>query len=67
MYSLTQIREALNGLNLPTQHIDAAMESLFGLLGDLDDVPVKGRANLDTLLGCMLAVEQIIGEEAENG
>lgn len=35
-------------------------EFLLTLLRSLDSIEVKGRANLDTLLGCILAVEDMI-------
>mgnify|MGYP003319197756 CR=1 FL=1 len=38
-------------------------EELRGLLAELDEVEVKGRQKVDTLLGCMMALEAIIGKE----
>lgn len=43
-----------------------AIGLLKDLLADLDEVEVKGRQKVDTLLGCMMALDKIIGE-ATNG
>ena len=43
-----------------------AIGLLKDLLADLDEVEVKGRQKVDTLLGCMMAIEAIIGEQ-KNG
>lgn len=48
-------------------------EFLEALLKSLNQVEVKGRQNLDVLLGCMMAIENAIAqfetpkEEADNG
>ena len=64
--ALDQIIPALNALGVSAEHIDLAIAELRGLLAELDEVEVKGRQNVDTLLGCMMAVEAIIGEQ-KNG
>ena len=43
-----------------------AIGLLKDLLAELDEVEVKGRQKVDTLLGCMMAIESIIGEK-QNG
>ena len=43
-----------------------AIGLLKDLLAELDEVEVKGRQSVDTLLGCMMAIEAIIGEQ-KNG
>ena len=43
--------------------LDIAIDELTALLAALDDVEVKGRERVDTLLGCMMAVEAIIGKD----
>ena len=43
-----------------------AIGLLKDLLAELEEVEVKGRQKLDTLLGCMMALEAIIGEQ-KNG
>lgn len=53
-------------------------EFLSNLLKSLDKIEVKGRDNMDIMLGCMMAIEQAIaqldapteetnGEESEDG
>ena len=54
---------ALVSLNIPTESIDKSVSSLEEMLQELDEVSVKGRQNVDTLLGCMMAIEAIIGED----
>ena len=61
--TLKQLIPALNALGVSTEHIDLAIAELRGLLAELDEVEVKGRQNVDTLLGCMMALEAIIGEK----
>lgn len=63
MVSLKQIADALISLGVSEQHIGLAIEELRGLLAKLDEVEVKGRQNVDTLLGCMMAIEAIIGKD----
>ena len=46
--------------------VNEAIHTLQDLLAKLDEVEVKGRQNVDTLLGCMMAIEAIIGEQ-KNG
>ena len=66
MITLKQLIPALISLGVSTEHIEAAMADLRGLLAELDEVEVKGRQNVDTLLGCMMAIEAIIGDK-QNG
>ena len=66
MITLKQIIPALISLGVSTEHIEAAMADLRGLLAELDEVEVKGRQKVDTLLGCMMAIDAIIGEK-QNG
>ena len=66
MITLKQIIPALQTLGVSTEHIEAAMSELRGLLAELDEVEVKGRQKVDTLLGCMMAIDAIIGEK-QNG
>lgn len=67
MITLKRLIPALISLGVSEQRIDLAIAELRGLLAELDEVEVKGRQNVDTLLGCMMAIEAIIGEDAENG
>ena len=66
MITLKQLIPALQTLGVSTEHIETAMADLRGLLAELDEVEVKGRQNVDTLLGCMMAIDAIIGEK-QNG
>lgn len=65
--TLKQLIPALISIGVSTEHIEAAMDELRGLLAELDEVEVKGRTNVDTLLGCMMAIEAIIGKEDADG
>ena len=67
MITLKQIIPALASVGVGAEHIEQAMKELHALLDELDEVEVKGRQNVDTLLGCMLALEAIIGKEGDNG
>ena len=66
MITFKQIIPALQTLGISTEHIETAMAELRDLLVELDDVEVKGRQKVDTLLGCMMAIDAIIGEK-KNG
>ena len=63
MITLKQIIPALISIGVSVDHIEAAIDELRGLLAELDEVEVKGRQNVDTLLGCMMAIETIIGKD----
>ena len=63
MITLKQIIPALISLGVSAEHIDLAIAELRGLLAELDEVKVKGRQKVDTLLGCMMAIESIIGKD----
>lgn len=67
MVSLKQIKAALVSLGAEDKHIDRAVAELANLLIELDEVQVKGRQQVDTLLGCMMALESIIGEGKNGG
>ena len=67
MITLKQLIPALQTLGVSTEHIEAAIEELRGLLAELDEVEVKGRTKVDTLLGCMMALDAIIGKEEQHG
>lgn len=64
--SLKQLIPALINLGVDVEHINIAIDELTALLAALDDVEVKGRERVDTLLGCMMAIEAIIGKDGEN-
>ena len=64
--TLKQLIPALVSLGVKTENIYAAINELQNLLVALDEVEVKGRQNVDTLLGCMMAIEAIVGKDGEN-
>lgn len=61
-----QLIPALISLGVDVEHIEKAIAELNALLVELNEVTVKGRTNVDTLLGCMMAIEAIIGKDEEN-
>ncbi len=61
--SLKQLIPALQSLGISAEHIEDAIAELYGLLAELDEVGVKGRQQVDTLLGCMMALDAIIGDK----
>lgn len=63
MVTLKQLIPALISLGVEETRIVAAIGSLTALLSELDEVEVKGRQKVDTLLGCMMAIEAIIGKD----
>ena len=65
MITLKQLIPALTCLGVKTDTIYGAINELQNLLVELDQVEVKGRQNVDTLLGCMMAIEAIIGKDGE--
>lgn len=65
--TLKQLIPALQSLGASAEHIELAIAELRGLLTELDEVEVKGRQNVDTLLGCMMALDAIIGKEEQHG
>lgn len=68
MVSLKQLIPALISLGVSAELIEEAILKLQEMLTNLDEVEVKGRQNVDTLLGCMMAIEAIIGKDGgDNG
>ena len=63
MVSLKQLIPALISLGVSAELIEDAILKLQEMLTNLDEVEVKGRQKVDTLLGCMMAIEAIIGKE----
>ena len=60
MVSLKQLLPHINCFGVG-ERVEKAINELNEVLKDLDQVEVKGRQQVDNLLGCMMAVEQIIG------
>lgn len=67
MVSLKQLIPCLNHFGVGDERVKAAINELNEALHDLDQVTVKGRDDVDTMLGCMMAVEAIIGGDKPNG
>lgn len=69
MASLIQIADALQDLvcegDKPS--IYPAITALRDIQTALDGLTVQGRNNVDVLLGCMMCIDQIIGEESTDG
>lgn len=65
--SLNKLICALKLLSVDYTKVNDAIASLSALQDELNDVEVKGRDKVDTLLGCMMAIEAIIGEDKPNG
>lgn len=63
MVSLKQLIPALISLGVSAELIEEAILKLQEMLTNLDEVEVKGRQKVDTLLGCMMAIEAIIGKD----
>lgn len=63
MVSLKQLIPALISLGVSAELIEEVILKLQEMLTNLDEVEVKGRQKVDTLLGCMMAIESIIGKE----
>lgn len=71
MVSLIEIKLALDGIQKESgddceKYIDEAIEKLKTAQEALNTVSVRGRHDVDALLGCMLGIDLIIGEE-KNG
>ena len=66
MITLKQLIPALISLDVSDEKVQDAINALLQLQGELDNVEVKGRIKVDTLLGCMMAVDAIIGKDGED-
>lgn len=65
--NIVNLISSLESLGVDAEHARNAICELHSLLMSLDEVEVKGRQNVDTLLGCMMAIESIVGKEEKNG
>ena len=63
MITLKQLIPALVSLGVDETLVNEAIKFLREMLVQLDEVEVKGRQKVDTLLGCMMAIETIIGKD----
>lgn len=64
--TLRKLIKAVESLGVSTEHLELAIDALNRVLAELDEVEVKGRQQVDTLLGCMMAIDAIIGKDGEN-
>ena len=67
MITLEKIKETLQNIkgvdSNAIQDIDEVIDILRALNESLDNVSVTGRADIDAMLGCMMGIDMIIGEE----
>lgn len=72
MTNLKQVKYTLEHIDIidgdnSTEYIDKAVEALETAAEALNTIAVRGRDNLDQLLGCMLGIEMILGKEESDG
>lgn len=72
MTNLKQVRYTLEHIDIidgdnSTEYIDKASEALETAAEALNTISVRGKDNLDQLLGCMLGIEMILGKEESDG
>lgn len=74
MYSLKQIYNAVDNITAlggdkeeVSKSLEAAIDNLKTALNGMDRLQVCGRFHVDTLLGCMMGLDEIIGEDGDNG
>lgn len=71
MVTLRQIDSAIDSLkcngdkDAVLEQVSCAIDALEDALKSMDGLHVSGRNNVDVLLGCMMAVEAIIGGEKD--
>lgn len=66
MANLKQVKYTLENLDVidgdkSLKYVDTAIESLETAKEALNTISVRGRTNLDQLLGCMLGIDMILG------
>lgn len=66
MVTLKQIKFTLQQLGVETDKVDIAMKTLEELSETLNGITVQGRDTIDQMLGCMMGIEQILGNEDQN-
>lgn len=72
MANLKQVKYTLEHLDhvdgdCSAKHIDTAIEALETASEALNTIGVRGRDNLDQLLGVMLAIDMILGKGESDG
>lgn len=66
MANLKQLKYTLDSIGQKTDKVDTAISALEELSATLENVSVKGRDAVDQMLGCMMGIEQIIGNEDQS-
>lgn len=66
---LTEIEKTIEALNAEGEKpsLAAARAELVKVFDRLNGLKVQGYEDVDRLLGCMMYIKQILGEEGENG
>ena len=65
LYSAVEKMKTVDGeTHYVLENIESAIVSLKEAIDNMNELSVRGRDSVDTLLGCMLAVEAIIGEDS---
>lgn len=72
MITLKGIKSALESIqpcggDASTKYIDEAIGCLETASEALNTISVRGRLDVDKLLGCMMGIDMIIGKEDGNG
>ena len=70
MVTLVEIKKAIEEIeyacgDVPLLYLEEALDLLTTAYGAMNTVSVCGRDNIDSLLGCMIGLEMIIGEKKE--
>ena len=70
MINLTKIKEALESIepidgDASAEYIDAAIENLKTAVSAMNTIGVRGKDNLDKLLGCIMGIGILIGEDKD--
>lgn len=67
MANLKQLKFTLNNLGIESGKVDVAISALEEVSESLEKITVQGREAIDQMLGCMMGIEQIIGNEEQRG
>lgn len=67
MANLKQLKFTLNNLGIESGKVDIAISALEEVSESLEKITVQGREAIDKMLGCMMGIEQIIGNEEQRG
>ena len=66
MANLKQLKFTLESIGQKSDKVDTAIAALEELSEALENVSVKGRDAVDQMLGCMMGIEQIIGNDNQS-